>query len=221
MNESIRPHTALTRRLVRAILGFGVGVAVGLAPYLGTVGVPGFQPLLNLYPLSIRNVAIPLAAALMGIVAVVVDWYGAERLTPTRLRRMFWRTLTIVGAGFVLLIVVHTAFVVAVPIEGGSDSVSFVIGWTRQATCNCGQELSDAQCIQRITFNLAAVDACWGDRGVRFAKLVLILSYLLFTGAFGVLVGITIVRAAAISNRPDRRSRDMSRRTQVDRIDLP
>jgi hypothetical protein len=198
VTQTITPPTSRARRLVRAILGFGVGVAIGLAPYLGTVAVPGFRPLLGLYPLSIRDIMIRLAAALMGVVAVSVEWFGSERLSPTWLHQTFLRTLGIVVAGLFALIVLHTVFVVSVPIDGGSDTVSFVIGWSRQASCKCGPELSDAQCIATVTtFNPASIDACWGDRSIRFAKLGLILSYLIFTAGFGGLVGLTLMGPSA------------------------
>lgn len=198
MSEQTKPHTPTARRLVRAILGFGVGVGIGLAPYLGVLHVPLFTPLLALYPESIRGVVLPLSATVMGIVAVCVEWYGSRRLTDTWLRRTFRRTLRIVIGGLLLLIVVHTAFVVLVPIEGGKGSVSFVIGWSRQTWCKCGPEISDAQCIATVTtFNPTMIDSCWGDRNVRIAKLALIFSYLLFTGGFGGLVGLTVLGTGA------------------------
>jgi hypothetical protein len=215
VNDKHAPDTPLTRRLVRAVLGFGVGVAIGLAPYLGTVAVPGFRPLLELYPLSIRDTMIPLAAALMGIVAVCVEWYGSDRLSAAWLSRSFRRALTIVVAGLLLVVVVHTTFVVKVVIDGGRETVSFVVGWSRQPSCKCGPELSDAQCITDVTtFNPASIDTCWGDRNVRFAKLSLILSYLVFTGGFGGLVGLATLRAGR-RRRLDLRSdstEDKSRR---------
>jgi len=206
MTSDIKPHTSTARRLVRAILGFGVGVAIGLAPYLGTVAIPGFHPLVGLYPASVRDIMLPLSAAVMGIVAVWVEWYGYERLTEAWRRRTFLRTLAVVLVGLLLLIVIHTVFVLHVSIEGGERSVPFVIGMNRQPSCKCEPGLSDAQCVATVTtFNPASIEACWGDRNVRVAKLALILSYLLFTGGFGGLVGLTLLRATG--GQPPTRTR--------------
>ena len=78
-SSTITPATSLSKKFVRYIIGFGVGVAVGLAPYLGILNVPFFKPLLSLIPEAVRGTAIPLSAALMGIVAVVIQSYGSER----------------------------------------------------------------------------------------------------------------------------------------------
>lgn len=79
--STARPPTALTRVWVRSLIGFSVGVAVGLAPYLGVTGVPLFTPLLELIPSTARHTTIPLSAALMGLVAMWVQWYGADKLS--------------------------------------------------------------------------------------------------------------------------------------------
>jgi len=79
-----------TRGWKRYLLSFGVSVGVGLAPYLGNVRVPLFSPLLDLIPATLQNTILPLSTALMGVVALSVQWYGGERVTRKRLRRAFY-----------------------------------------------------------------------------------------------------------------------------------
>jgi len=189
-----RPPTPLARQLVRYILGFGVGVGVGLAPYLGLLRVPLFTPLLALIPDSIQNTVIPLSAALMGLVAIVIQWYGGEALKAGRLRKLFGKTLLVSGGAFVLLLIIHTQVVVAVPILGGSDSVPFVVGFTRPNKSPCTEEVSDAECIKRLTLSTSAIESFWGDRQVRLARLILMSAYLLLTSSFGALIGLIILR---------------------------
>lgn len=55
----VPPPPPLARQLVHYILGFGVSVAVGLAPYLGRVNVPLFDSLLKLIPTSIHDTVFP------------------------------------------------------------------------------------------------------------------------------------------------------------------
>jgi hypothetical protein len=199
--ETPKPPTPLARKLVRYMLGFGVGIGVGLAPYLGLFKVPFFAPLLDIIPDPIRNMVIPLSAALMGMVAVVVQWYGGEYLTRKRLRTVFGRTLLIAVLTFVVLIIIHTAVVVTVPILGGEDSVSFIVGFTRPLKPPCTSEVSDAECIERVTFDTKAIESFWGDRQIRLARLALMLSYLLFTSSFGALIGLIILREALVERR--------------------
>lgn len=189
----VSPATPLARRLVRYILGFGVGIGVGLAPYLGLIDIPPFKSLLSLIPGSIQDTVIPLSAALMGTVAAVVQWHGGERLTRKRLRKLFGRTLAAAALGFVLLTVIHSLVVVPLPMGDGATS-RFVVGFTRPTRHPCTAEVSDAQCIKFVTTDPAEIASFWGDRQVRLATLSLIFSYLFFTGSFGTLVGLIVLR---------------------------
>src|SRR5882724_5196164 len=89
------PPTRTAKKFVRYMVGFGVSVAVGLAPYLGTLHVPLFSSLLDLIPEPIRGTVIPLSAALMGVVAVIVEWYGWERQDLAWFKTIFIRCLVL------------------------------------------------------------------------------------------------------------------------------
>ncbi len=198
--RDIGPTTPLGRRLVRHIIGFGVGVSVGLAPYLGLLDVPLFKPLLSLIPFSIRDDVIPLSAALMGVIAVVVQWYGGERLTRRGLRKMFTRTLFIAGLTFVLLIVIHTLVVRSLQISK-DERLSFIVGFSRPTRPPCTAEVSDETCIKLVTLDPVEIESFWGSSQVRLARLSLIFSYLLFTGSFGGLVGLIVLREGLQTRR--------------------
>jgi len=207
----IRPPTPLGRKLVRYVLGFGVGIAVGLAPYLGLLDVPLFKPLLSLIPDSVRDQVIPLSAALMGAVAVVVQWYAGERLARRWLRRLFARTLGAAVLSFILLTIIHSLVVVTLPI-GRHESASYVVGFTRPVKPLCTAEISNAECIKLVTTDPAEIASFWGDRQVQLARLSLIFSYLLFTGSFGTLIGLIILREGQENRDGERGSRrDVSR----------
>ncbi|MCF1459249.1 MAG: hypothetical protein LPH21_17405, partial [Shewanella sp.] len=107
-----KPPTNLANKFVRYLVGFSVGVAIGLAPYLGKLDLPLFTPLLTLIPFTIQDTVLPLSAALMGIIAVIVEWYGQERLTRRKMKKIFGRSLVIVLVSFLILVVVHTLLVV-------------------------------------------------------------------------------------------------------------
>jgi hypothetical protein len=193
----VAPPPPLVRRWVRYMVGFAVGTALGLAPYLGTLDVPLFRPLLTLYPITLQHSLIPLSSAIMGLMAVAIQWYGDEHLTHRRLRRWFHVTLASAVAGILALMLARAAFVVDVPIEGGAEHVAFAVGWNRLPTCIC-RESADALCIaQTLTLNPAQVESCWGSRSVRVAEVLLQINYLLVIASFGVLTGLVLLRDVA------------------------
>lgn len=196
-----KPPTPLAAKLVRYILGFSVSVAIGLAPYLGKLRVPLFAPLLGLLPASIQDTAIPVSSALMGVLAVFVQWYAGERLGRAVLRKWFIRTLLTGLAALFLLVVLNTLVVVSVPFLGGEETASFVVGFSRPVRAPCAAEVSDAECIKYLSFNPSQVESFWGDRQVRLSRLALILNYVVFMSSFGLLVGLLLLR------QPDRAGR--------------
>lgn len=200
----------LARKWVRYILGFGVSVGIGLAPYLGRFNIPGFTPLLSLIPRSIQDTAIPLSAALMGVIAVVVQWYGGERVTNSWLRKKFRWTLAFVLLSFLALTVIHALVVVKVDYDGGKNSERFLIGFNRPNKPPC-ENVAPGECIKRLTFDVSAHESHWGDRQMSAARLSLILSYLLFMSSFGLIVGLLLLRDRALSTAgrsPRRRTKE-------------
>lgn len=200
------PPTPVTRTWVRAVVGFSVGVSVGLAPYLGVLDVPLFTPLLSLVPGSVRDTAIPLSAAVLGLIAVGVQWYGSGNISERLLKTWFPRSTLLAGAGLLLFILLHATLVVSVQIEGGASRVAFVAWPWRVPTCPCKADVPDATCMIQLSFSESELDRCWGDRTRRLAGTALALSYTLATSGFGALVGLAVMRRGG-SRRSIRRRR--------------
>jgi hypothetical protein len=197
--------TRLARRFVRYVLGFAVGVGVGVAPFLGKFPVPGFEALLGLFPETLQRSMIPLSAFLMGLVAVAVQFYSGEALTRPQLRqRFFWSVATLL-VGLMLMIVLYTLLVVRVPIEGGARSVPVVLAWSRSAACiGCPPAMSDGECIVRLSLNPKAIESCWGTRPLALSRLALTLGYLVLTGGFGALIGLLLLQEDLRNRQPRR-----------------
>jgi hypothetical protein len=183
----------IARRWVSLMLGLGVAVAVGLAPFLGRVGVPGFVSLLSVYPESIQTLAIAISSIVMGIVATSVQFYGASRFKAADLRRWFFRTTVSLLALVFGLLFVHSATIARVSYDGG-ETASFVIGFAdRRPSCeeDCpSSSVSDEECIKRIGLVNSAIASCWGSRAVRMGELTLVIFYVMVTGLFGAIVGL-------------------------------
>lgn len=192
---SEKPPTPLARRFVRYLVGFGVGVALGLAPFLGTVGVPGFEPLADLLPLTLQGRVAALSPLVMGALAVTVQFSSGRRHGVRRLRRRFAVALGVLAAGFLLLVVLQSFFVREVDIRGGERTVRYAVGGTpRPETCECPPRLSDRECIAQLSLDPARVETCWGTGPTRLSELALTLGYLLVIGSFGALIGLLLLQ---------------------------
>jgi len=197
-DATLGPPTPIARRFVRLVAGFGVGVAVGLAPFLGKVEAPGFQALLTLYPQSLRDPLITLSAFLMGIVAVGVLFYAGERISRADLRRRFKKGLATLGVGLAALVVLWVLFVVRVPTPG--EAFSTIVAGARLPTCDC-EGLTDLQCIRGLPADPEALSTCWGGPAYKAVQLAFIASYLVLTGGFGVVIGLLLLQERARRKR--------------------
>lgn len=188
--------TPLARKLVRYVVGFGIGVGLGMAPFLGRV--PGLEALLQLFPVNLHRTLIPLSVFLMGLIAVAIQFYSGE--TPpsrTALRRRFSLALYSLLAGLLLFMILHATFVERVDLrsqEGKLRSTPVIVGLSRVQGCECPPRISDSACLAQLTLEPAAIESCWGSRPLRLIRLALSLAYLLLTGGFAALVGLLLLQ---------------------------
>ena len=179
---------------VTYMVAFGVSVAVGLAPLLGVLKIPLFTPLLSLITDSLRGSLIGVTSALMGLIAVGVQWYSEEQLTRDRRRRALFASLCIAFIAAISFYVVTTYVVKEVPFGGHKDREvgSFLVGFSRPMKDPCGAGVSDVQCIKNLSFEEAAITSFWGDDRINRAKLALSAPYIAFMLSFGAAVGVVM-----------------------------
>ena len=200
----VQPPTLLARTFVRYLLGFGVGVSVGLAPFLGKVDIPGFDALASLIPDTLQATTFPISAFVMGSLAVWIQWKARERFTHPWLRRTFRKTLWVLVACGLMFLVIQSVVVVRIRVPAVSDTVSFLVGFSRPSSDNCAS-VSASTCILRLSFNPARIADHWGDRQLQIAGLSLLFSYLLTTGSFGVMIGLLLLQERLASKPSPRR----------------
>jgi hypothetical protein len=177
---------------VRLVLGFGVSVAVGLAPYLGKLHVPLFTPMLSLIPESVQAVAIPLSAASMGMVAVLVQWYGSQKMRREWLEWMFMRSIAICILSLILLTAIEFMAVVRVDVPAVGTTVSFAVGLSNPNAPPCAN-LGRADCIKhKLSLDETQIDTYFGEREASFTKLAVVLTYVVFMTMFGAMVGLVM-----------------------------
>jgi hypothetical protein len=194
-DKRIAPPTPLARQYVRLVVGFSVGVGLGMAPFLGALKVPGFKDLLSLYPDDLRDPLVATGAFLMGVVAVVIQFYAGEQVSRNDVRRLFRRTLIVVGVALVLLVVLWVQYVLLVPTTG--EPASFIVAGDRLPTCPCDAAISKIECVQRLGARPGGVSRCWSDEAAKWVSLALFASYFLLTGGFGALIGLLMLQKAA------------------------
>jgi hypothetical protein len=193
-NSSATGHLpSLTGRWMRLVLGFSVSVGVGLAPYLGKLKVPLFTPMLSLIPESLQGIAVPLSAASMGLVAVLVQWYGSQQMRQKQLSAWFGRSVaTCVGALF-LLAAIEMIAVVRVDVPAVDGVVSFAVGPSHPNVPPC-VGLSRQECIKsKLTLDEAKIDSYFGENIANITKLSLVVVYVTFMSMFGVMVGLMML----------------------------
>lgn len=184
---------SVARGFIRNIGSFGVGVGVGVAPFLGEIPVPGFRPLLQIFPHEVRGELLAMAPLLLGFVAVAVKFYLGEEISRTTLRRWFMVALVGSIACFVVLTYVDQS-VIKVPQDKGYRLA--IVGETRKPDCPCNREpVADEDCLKGIQFKASL---CWNSRELKNTEFAFKLTYLFVNFGFGVVVGIIMLQRRSL-----------------------
>jgi TIR domain-containing protein len=191
----IQLPSALAVRYVRYILGFGVAVGVGLAPFLGKYKLPFFEPLLGLFPGASKLSLIPTSAFLMGLVAVAVQFYSGEEIPQGTIRKRFGVGLLLVTLAFAALYVLYDSRMLQIKDPRTGIYVPHILGWSRLPegrVCKCRSEEDDHMCAYALGLDLGR---CWPS--IPQVRMALHLSYLTLTGGFGALIGLLLLQEEA------------------------
>jgi len=191
---SVKPKLPyITITWMRYLLGFSVSVAIGLVLYLGKLHIPGFVSLLSIIPESLQNVAIPLSSASMGIVAVAVQWLSKEQRSQRANRKVFFKSLRVCVGALFIFVVIESLAVVRVEVPAANATVSFAVGLSSPSKPPC-EGLGRTDCISHeLSLNEARINSYFGETSVNATKLLLLISYVVFTSSFGLVVGVLLI----------------------------
>jgi hypothetical protein len=200
--------TSLSGDLLRHVRWFGVGVALGLAPFLGALPIPGFSALLSIYPQFMRGWLLPLAGILMGVLAALVEFHSVRLPSLASLRRRFSWSLVVWFAAFVSLALLYPFLVTRVSLGDGSQVEAFVTGTDivpsrpPGSLCECPEGQSAERCIGSIGIDESRIKECFGSRRVTLGSQILGVLYLLLTGSFMLVVGFLLLLRKKAADRP-------------------
>lgn len=205
VEEEVPLSESVVRRFRSLIMNFFVGLAIGLSPFLGFKNVPVFKSLISVMPFQIAPRLIVLSAFLMGIIVTAVQFYSSERISRRVVQKRFAIALITMLVGFVLFYFLRGEFTVDVERGQSEETVTALIGATAfpyapqdEDGCHCSDAARRPEaCIQRLSFNAAAIAQCWDNREIRHRGELLGLSYLILIGGVGVLVGLIILQERA------------------------
>jgi len=213
--SSVHLPTDLSRRFVSAILGFGVAVALFTGLFLGAKRIPGFAPLIAIFPQEHQSILLPVSSILIGLVALSVQFYAEEKIARKSIRKGFKVILQVVVAAIIALLALYLSYVKRVPNSlTGLDEI-VVVGWSRLSTCQCPSTVEDEDCIAGLTFDLGS---CWSRTSITGVKLSLFLSYLTAVEGFAVLAGLLVLQPGSrVSRTRRRRNAESSEQTRTAR----
>jgi hypothetical protein len=200
-----------SRRFARLAWTFGIGIPVAVAPLLGTKLVPGFRPLVTVLSRDLRWQVIPFSILIVSLVALTVEFYAAyarKRSMRLTLPWVFPVSLVIFVLALWRLFTLQALDIVHTPTDGGKSFEPVVIAPTRVSGSGCDcVGLGDIDCIQKVSFKPAALDACWGGPERKRIQYRLMEAYLLVIGLFVALVGVVALQRRGGANQPPRRAR--------------
>ncbi len=217
----IRLPSVLAGRYVRYVMGFGVAVGVGMAPFLGNYKVPLFESLLELFQEESKTTLIPISAFLMGLVAVAIQFYAGENIVRKNIRRRFAFGLAAILVAFGGLVAIYgTDRVISIPVPSSDPSTKHyarvILGWSRAANCDCRDEPNDLECAYDLGMHL---ETCWPS--IPQVRLSLYLLYLTLTGGFGSLIGLLLLQEEARRQEKKKKARPPSKKSRRPRRAAP
>jgi hypothetical protein len=174
-------------------VGFGVGVVVGCAPFLGAAYIPSFSPLLSVFPIELRPTLVPLGGFLVGLIAAGTQFYSGVRISSLSFKKWARRSLAVSVLALTLLLISYRLLIRQVHYKE-DFVVSVVTGIERESTCPCTPRMTDSMCLRTLSANPDNVELCWGRGQVELSEILLSIFYLLLIGSFCYFISLILLQ---------------------------
>ncbi|HYM77468.1 MAG TPA: hypothetical protein VE377_15950 [Candidatus Dormibacteraeota bacterium] len=140
----------------------------------------------------------PLSSTSMGIVAVVVQWYSSQKLSPLQTHRLFVRIATACVITLLVFSAIEVLCVVRIDVPAVDGTVTFAIGPIHPHKPPCETD-SKAECITKKlqTLDETKIESYFGEVQGNVAKLLLVIAYSAFMSFFGTMVGLAVLTREA------------------------
>lgn len=191
---------------LRYVIAFSATLAVGLAPLLGSVRIPGFSPIVSLFPVNVRTSMVPFAAFVMAIPAVLVQYFAGERIRFFKPRLVLVLSAALFGL-IMMLFLQYNEYVVPVDTLGKGGTISYIVGTRMKPSCECAKKHLDiVPCIgNAISAAPVEVDDCFEPPDLRHRKGLLSITYIVMSACFGSLIGVLVLKEEGEASTPPRR----------------
>jgi len=211
------PLPRIARRYIWYIVSFGVSVGIGVAPFLGLKKVPGFQALLDLFPMQLQEILIPASMFLMGLVGVVVHFYAGQGIKMKVLNRFFLSGFAALLVTLLIFLRIYMAFVVRVESKAMGRTIAVLVGTSYDKNCDCyKRNLKRKECIKWLSFDDSLIEACWEENQIQQSGYWLAIPYLALMGGFGGLIGLVIRREELRREKRKKPSNGAASRSSTD-----
>ena len=174
------------RKFLRYCLSFGLATALALATYL----IPLFQPVLSFLPDTGYKFVLLIFSALLGGLAVGVQWHALAKLPRLKLRKRLKQILGIATVAIVGFVILHAIVVVTLTVQGEPEW--FVVGFSRRVVEGCPADITNQQCVKNLSTDPVEIAKAWGEGQIKLASSLLTLLYLAFVSSLAALAGLVV-----------------------------
>lgn len=164
----------------RRVVVAGAFLGWALAQLAGTLLAEELRALGTLF--------IPLSALAGGLAALGAWNHFAGAVEDGARKRSARAVLGALAVAAALLVTLYQGFVVRLDYAGHTESVAYLVGWSRSGLCDCPGD--DRSCIEAMGLDAGRLRSCWNGRWA--VESALALSYLLTLGSLGAGVALLV-----------------------------
>lgn len=184
-----------TKDWVCYVVCFLLVTFIGLFPYFDGLSITLFIFFHVLIPVGVRDFLVPISSIFMGLISIIVQWYGANYFTNGDLKKCFLRILYVFLISAFVFCIFHVIFVTKVDVdtEIGVIPVSFITGVSSPNESVC-IGLSTGECIKKVGLDPTKIMSLWSNLEIRLVSICLVVPYILLSASLAGLISIFFLK---------------------------